>query len=112
MKMAVRIPAIRAAVLIVSLPHFAFLFPFVTRARDLPLDVAIPENNSMNRSFFALTTLVLLSSACSNEKPASAAQPHQKREGDVAPRAAVVTAPTQPYRAISVASGGKITGVV
>jgi hypothetical protein len=66
----------------------------------------------MNRSFFALTTLVLLSSACSNEKPASAAQPHQKREGDVAPRAAVVTAPTSPYRTISVASGGRITGVV
>ena len=66
----------------------------------------------MNRSFFALGALLVLASACSNEKPASAAQPHKKREGDVAPRAAVVTPPTQPYRAVTVASGGRITGVV
>ena len=52
MRTAVRIPAIRAAVLIVSLPHFAFLFPFVTRARDLPLDVAIPEKQFNESKFF------------------------------------------------------------
>lgn len=54
----------------------------------------------------------MLSGACSTEKPASAAQPASKKEGDVAPRPSVVAVPAQAYRQISVASGGRITGVV
>src|SRR6476619_6685612 len=68
----------------------------------------------MNRSFIALGAFagLMLSGACSNEKPASAAQPTTKKEGDVAPRASVVAVPAQAYRAVSVASGGKISGEV
>jgi hypothetical protein len=68
----------------------------------------------MNRSLFAVGALawLTLSLACSSEKPASAAQPHQKKEGDVAPRQSVVTPLAQPYRAISVAAPGRIAGSV
>lgn len=68
----------------------------------------------MNRSniALALVSVVLLSAGCSDEKPAAAAQPEMKREGDVAPRAAVVTAPAQPYREIAVTTPGRITGTV
>ena len=68
----------------------------------------------MNRSLFAAGALawLTLSLACSSEKPASAAQPHQRREGDVAPRASVVAAPAQPYRPVAVPVPGKITGSV
>ena len=68
----------------------------------------------MNRSIIALAALfvALLAGGCSAEKPASAAQPRKKQEGSVPPRTSVVTASTQPYRAISVTSAGKITGTV
>jgi hypothetical protein len=68
----------------------------------------------MNRGLFAVGAVLsmALSLACSNEKPASAAQPKPKKEGDVAPRPSVVTAPTQPYRPTSVAAPGKIAGTV
>lgn len=68
----------------------------------------------MNRRNIALRALsiVLLAGGCSAEKPASAAQPAKKKEGSVAPRTSVVTASTQPYRAISVTSAGTITGTV
>jgi hypothetical protein len=68
----------------------------------------------MNRSIIALTILsaVLLATACSDEKKAVAAQPGEKKEGSVPPRTAVVTVPTQPYREISVAVPGRITGTV
>lgn len=67
----------------------------------------------MKRSVIALGAFagLMLAGACSNDKPASAAQP-KKREGDVAPRPSVVAVPAQPYRAMSVASGGRITGIV
>jgi hypothetical protein len=68
----------------------------------------------MNRSLFALTFLsaAVLISACSDGTKADAAQPAARKEGSVAPRVAVVSAPTQPYREISVASPGRITGTV
>jgi len=69
----------------------------------------------MNRSILTLSLLlsaVAVASACSDEKKASAAQPVARKEGSVAPRVAVVTAPTAPYRVISVASPGRITGTV
>ncbi len=68
----------------------------------------------MNRSIIALTILsaAVIVSACSDGKKASAAQPVERKEGSVPPRVAVVTAPTQPYREISVASPGRITGTV
>jgi len=69
----------------------------------------------MNRSILTLSLLlsaVAVASACSDEKKASAAQPVARKEGSVAPRVAVVTAPAGPYRVISVASPGRITGTV
>ena len=71
-------------------------------------------NKKMNRSFISLALLsaVCLVGGCSGEKPAAAAQPKKPKEGNVAPRQSVVSAPTQPYRAISVASPGKISGFV
>jgi hypothetical protein len=68
----------------------------------------------MNRSIimFVAFPVALLVIGCSGEKPASAAQPRMPKEGSVAPRPAVVTAPAQPYRAISVATPGRIAGTV
>ena len=66
----------------------------------------------MNRSIIAFAVLSVLVSGCSGEKPASAAQPRKPKEGSVAPRAAVVAASAQQYRAISVASPGRIAGTV
>lgn len=68
----------------------------------------------MNRSTIALafTCVIALGTSCSGEKPASAAQPRARREGSVAPRPPVVTPEAQPYRAVNVVAGGKITGTV
>lgn len=68
----------------------------------------------MNRSIIALVAFsaALLLSGCSGEKPASAAPPRKPREGNVAPRPAVVSTPAQPYRTISVATPGRIMGTV
>lgn len=69
----------------------------------------------MNRSdiaFAVFSVVVLVVTGCSGEKPASAAQPREKREGDVAPRTAVVTTPSRPYREIAVATPGRISGTV
>lgn len=71
-------------------------------------------NPEMNRSRIALAVILViaLGTACSGDKPASAAQPAAKREGSVPPRTPVVATPAQPYRAVNVAAGGKITGTV
>lgn len=71
-------------------------------------------NPEMNRSKIALAVILViaLGTACSGDKPASAAQPAAKKEGSVAPRPPVVAPPAQPYRAVNVTSGGKITGTV
>lgn len=71
-------------------------------------------NPRMNRSRIALavTCVITIGSACSGDKPASAAQPREKKEGSVPPRTPVVAAHAQPYRAINVSGGGKIAGTV
>ena len=60
---------------------------------------------------------VLLASAgilagCSGVKKASAAQPRVIKQGDVPPRQSVVDIPAQPYRAVGVSAGGRITGTI
>jgi hypothetical protein len=71
-------------------------------------------NPGMNRSRIALAVICVigLGTGCSGDKPASAAQPREKKEGSVPPRTPVVTTPSQPYRPVNVAAGGKITGTV
>jgi hypothetical protein len=49
---------------------------------------------------------------CSTDKKADAAQPAAVKEGHVAPRPTVVTAPATAYKAIAVAGGGRLTGTV
>lgn len=68
----------------------------------------------MNRSStaFSVLLIVVAVAGCSGEKRAVAAQPRQRKEGDVSPRQAVVTASPQPYRAVQVASPGRIAGTV
>jgi hypothetical protein len=71
-------------------------------------------NPEMNRSRIALAVILViaLGTACSGDKPASAAQPAEKKEGAVPPRTPVVATPAQRYRAVNVVAGGKITGTV
>ena len=57
-----------------------------------------------------LMTAVLTS--CSTDKKADAAQPPKAKEGSVAPRATVVSAPSSPYHAITVTGGGRLTGTI
>ncbi|MDP9176624.1 MAG: hypothetical protein M3O61_02990 [Gemmatimonadota bacterium] len=68
----------------------------------------------MNRSriAFAVICVIALGTACSGDKPASAAQPREKKEGSVPPRTPVVATHAQPYRAINISGGGKITGTI
>ena len=68
----------------------------------------------MNRSsiLLALLSAVLLSTACSSEKKASAAQPRKQKAVSVAPRPSVVATPAGPYRAVNVTTPGRITGTV
>jgi len=80
----------------------------------------LPEHASplqaKNRMLRSLSSVVVLSIAvlngCSGEKKASAAQPAATKEGSVAPRPAVVSAPSAPYRPIAVAGGGRLSGTV
>ena len=58
-----------------------------------------------------LLSLALLSS-CSADKKADAAQPVVRKEGSVDPRPVVVDAPGQPYRAVPVSGGARLTGTV
>src|SRR6266550_7904776 len=68
----------------------------------------------MNRSSIplALLSAVLLATACSSERKASAAQPRKQRPRSVAPRPSVVATPAGQYRAINVTTPGRITGTV
>jgi hypothetical protein len=62
----------------------------------------------------ALGALLLCSvvAGCSADKKADAATPAKKKEGNVAPRPTVVTAPSSPYRAQNVSGGSKLTGTI
>jgi hypothetical protein len=65
------------------------------------------------RSLFSLAALVAaLTSGCSGEKRAVAAQPEVHEEGSVPPRPSIVDVPTSAYREIAVAAPGRITGSV
>ncbi len=60
----------------------------------------------------ALALAVVALSGCSADKKADAAQPAPRKEGSVDPRPSVVETPSQPYRAVSVTSGARLTGTV
>lgn len=53
-----------------------------------------------------------LTAGCTTEKKADAAQPRDRREGSVAPRASVVENPAQPYRPIAVTGAARLTGTI
>jgi Polysaccharide lyase family 4, domain II len=58
-----------------------------------------------------LFTSVLLA-GCSTDKKANAAQPGAAKEGSVPPRPAVIAPSTEPYRAVQVTGGAKLSGTV
>lgn len=60
----------------------------------------------------AVLLLIAALSSCSTDKKADAAQPPKAREGSVAPRATVISAPTSPYRATNVSGGVRLTGTI
>jgi hypothetical protein len=66
----------------------------------------------IQRLSVTLLLSLLVLSGCSGEKKASAAQPAAIKEGDVAPRRAVVATPSVPYRPVQVSDGGTLSGTV
>lgn len=68
------------------------------------------------RLVFRVSGAVLFTSAllagCSTDKKANAAQPAAAKEGSVPPRPAVISASTEPYRAVQVTGGAKLSGTV
>jgi Polysaccharide lyase family 4, domain II len=66
----------------------------------------------MNRCLSALLLLTAVLSGCSADKKADAAQPKPLAEGSVAPRPTVVSQPTEPYRAVAVSGGGRLSGTI
>ncbi len=49
---------------------------------------------------------------CSTDKKADAAQPAARKAGSIAARPSVVETPAQPYQAVSVANGSRLTGTI
>ncbi|HEX2722948.1 MAG TPA: hypothetical protein VHM24_08520, partial [Gemmatimonadaceae bacterium] len=71
------------------------------------------NHTSLHRVSGTLLVASILLAGCSTDKKASAAQPAPAaKEGSVPPRPTVVSAPTQPYRAISVTGGSRVTGTI
>lgn len=67
----------------------------------------------MNQRLLFLTlAAVFATSGCSADKKADAAQPKPRKEGSVAPRVSVVSAPTTEYRETTVSGGSRLTGTV
>ncbi|MEO8577304.1 MAG: carboxypeptidase regulatory-like domain-containing protein [Gemmatimonadales bacterium] len=64
------------------------------------------------RAFGALSLCSVFLAGCSADKKANAAQPAAVKEGSVPPRATVISMQTQPYRAVQVTGGGRLTGTV
>jgi hypothetical protein len=60
----------------------------------------------------AVLLLAAVLAGCNTDKKADAAQPKAKKEGSVAPRPTVVSAPSSPYKAMAVTGGSKLTGTV
>lgn len=82
-----------------------------------PLPDVLPSMQANNRMIQRLSVALLLSvavlSGCSGEKKeASAAQPVVRKEGNVAPRTAVVSVPAAAYQPIQVADGVTLIGTV
>jgi hypothetical protein len=71
------------------------------------------NNRMLQRLSVAFLLSVAVLSGCSGDKKeASAAQPDAVKEGNVAPRPAVVSVPATPYHATQVADGSTLTGTV
>jgi len=66
----------------------------------------------MNRCLSALLLLTAVLSGCSTDKKADAAQPERAVEGSVAPRPTVVSQPKEPYRAVAVSGGTRLSGTI
>lgn len=67
----------------------------------------------MARRLFGYTVVLVSLAACSRDDTAAArTRDGNDASGRVPPRPAVITPPTQPYRAIPVSSGGSIAGTV
>jgi hypothetical protein len=66
----------------------------------------------MNQCLLAVLLSSVILSGCSADKKADAAQPPKAKEGSVAPRPAVVTAPASAYQVVNVSGGGKVTGTI
>jgi hypothetical protein len=66
----------------------------------------------MNQCVLAVVLSSVVLSGCSADKKADAAQPPKAKEGSVAPRPAVVTAPASAYQVVNVTGGGKLTGTI
>jgi hypothetical protein len=60
----------------------------------------------------AVLMLTAVLSSCSTDKKADAAQPPKAKEGSVAPRPTVVSAPSSAYRATTVVNGVRLTGTI
>ena len=60
----------------------------------------------------AAVLLLAVMGGCSTDKKADAAMPSKMKEGSVAPRPTVVSAPSAPYEAKVVSGGVKLTGTV
>ncbi len=60
----------------------------------------------------AVLLLTALLAGCSTDRKADAAQPAARKEGSVAPRPTVVSAPASPYKPMTVAGGSKLTGTI
>jgi len=60
----------------------------------------------------AVLMLTAVLSSCSTDKKADAAQPPKAKEGSVAPRPTVVSAPSSPYQATNVTNGVRLTGTI
>jgi hypothetical protein len=60
----------------------------------------------------AVLVLTAVLSSCSTDKKADAAQPPKAKEGNVAPRATVISVPNAPYRATTVTGAVRLTGTI
>lgn len=83
-------------------------------ARALPLGgyQSLSKTRMIYRFSGAFLLLTAVLAGCSTDKKADAAQPATKKEGSVAPRPVVVSAPASPYKAMIVTGGSKITGTI
>jgi hypothetical protein len=82
-----------------------------TAVAPTQFSMQMSSRKKIGSSCAILLSLAVLNS-CSADKKADAAQPVARKEGSVDPRPTVVDAPTQPYRAVPVSGGARLTGTV